>query len=465
MQNIGSEVTHRWVCPKCGWAGPSGVGVPVRVYPVHCICGHVTQDPFSQSPPHYITCPHRGDVLQTINARKAGCGCSSSLVNIYHCRHFDEPVLTFTPDRCVDAIRQECSSFEGRICRNCGIPCLEAEVTALPHLAIELTPTAEQSLAGKNVKLGIALVPSTRDFGSVRTDRFNIAKGLTDDSPHAVAAVLDASGMSALLVDSEHRAQQIRPFTRRPVVSSIKDLEHVNGVRLVTRLNLIYHVCPLRTNDGWKDNLWEVIKRWSVFTGRKVLAIATGEDLHEPETVKQLINRSDAEYLLVPNDKELREVASFLPLLETIQSTDPSEASFYSHTKANSTADNAQGAWLWALAMYRHLLDRPEEIRELLRTFAAVGCCKMVWPKGTVAPYPTRLAVGNWMFAGTFFAFRHNRVFTKNWRSIPSDRYAAEAWLSTMFEESECVSVYQPFDFSQYPTPTPYDPSMHHGRL
>jgi len=335
----------------------------------------------------------------------------------------------------------------------------------LSHIAIELTPPAEQALAGKNVKLGMALVPSARDFRSIRIDRFVMAKGLVDDSPHAVAAVL--------LVDSEHRAQQIRPFTRCPVISSLKDLQHVNGVRLVSRLNLIYHVCPLQTNDGWKDNLWELLQRWSVFNGRKVLAIATGEGLHSPETVKQLISRSDAEYIHVPNNRELREVASFRLLLEAIQSTDPDEASFYGHTKGNSTADNAQGAWLWTLAMYRHLLDQPEAIRELLRAFAAVGCCKMVWPKGTIPPYPTKLAVGNWMFAGCFWWVRHSKVFTldwrnmpnRDWRNIPNDRYAAEAWLSGFLDESEAVSVYQPWPVDQYPTPSPYSPWQHKGRF
>lgn len=337
----------------------------------------------------------------------------------------------------------------------------------LSHVAIELTPPAEQALAGRpSVKLGLALVPSARDFGAIRTDRFTMAKGLTDDSPHAVAKVLDASEMLALLVDCEHRARQIRPFTRRPVVSSLSELQFANGVRAVKRLNLIYHVCPLETNDGWKDNLGELMQRWSVFNGRKVLAIATGEGVHSPEAVKEFVGRSDAEYLQVPNDRELREVASFLPLLKEIQSTDPSEATFYAHTKSNSTADNQEGAWLWTLAMYRHLLDQPEVIRDALRQYAAVGCCKMIWPRGTRSPYPTALQAGTWCFAGTFFWFRHDRVFTRRsqWHQIPQDRYGAEAWLSTLLDESECLSLYQPWPVDQYPTPSPYSPAVHSGK-
>lgn len=335
----------------------------------------------------------------------------------------------------------------------------------LTHVAIELTPPAEESLFGKRLKLGMALVPSARDFGAIRTDQFSLAKALADDSPHAVAAVLDSTNMAALLVDSEHRAQQIRPFTRRPVVSRLADLANVTGVLLPNRLNLIYHICPLKTNDGWKDNLYQLLPRWGIFSGRKVFAVAVGPGLHSLQTVQSLVNRPDAQWIIVPNDRELREVASFLPLLQSIQSTDPNEATFYAHTKGNSTADNAAGAWAWTLAMYRHLLDQIEVVRDALRQYAAVGACKMVWPQGTRSPYPTCLPLGNWMFAGTFFWLRHDRIFRAAWRNVCQDRYGAEAWLSTLIPESEALSVYQPWPVNQYPSPSPYQPHVHWGRL
>jgi hypothetical protein len=122
MPGNSTHLITLWSCPKCGWAGPSGKGLPVRVFPVRCICGHVERAPATFSPSHYVTCPHRGNVLQTMNARKAGCGCSSSVTNIYRCRHFNEPVLTFAPDRCFEQIREECPGFSGRICRTCKIP-------------------------------------------------------------------------------------------------------------------------------------------------------------------------------------------------------------------------------------------------------------------------------------------------------------------------------------------------------
>ena len=121
--------------------------------------------------------------------------------------------------------------------------------------------------------------------------------------------------------------------------------------------------------------------------------------------------------------------------------------------------------------MYRHLLDQPELIREKLRIFPAVGACQMVWPAGHPGPYPTQqpdvshLYVhlpGNWTFAGTFFWFRHDAIFKHpNWRNVARDRYGAEAWLSSMLEDKQALSVYQPWPTDQFPTPNPYDPLIH----
>jgi hypothetical protein len=334
-------------------------------------------------------------------------------------------------------------------------------------IAVELTEEMEKQLEGHREKLGVCLVPSPRDFGGIRTQRFSYAVSLTDDSPRAVAAVLDNSGMMALWVDSEHRARQLRPYTRRPVVSKLDHLRYVNGVQLVSRLNLIYHVCPLKSNDGWRDNLYELRQRWGIFTGRKIIAVANGPGLHDLSAVQALVRRPDAEWMPIRNDPELREVASFAPLLSAISSTCSSEATFYAHTKGNSTGEDKRGAWLWTLAMYRHLLDQPEVILDALRQYAAVGCCKMVWPRGTKPPYPSGLPSGTWMFAGTFFWFRHDRIFKggAKWRNVPRDRYGAEAWLSTLLDESEVLSVYQPWPISQYPTPSPYNPFVHRGRF
>lgn len=226
-------------------------------------------------------------------------------------------------------------------------------------------------------------------------------------------------------------------------------------------LNLLYHVYPSKKNDVWRANVRQVVRRIKVFSGRKVVAVATAPDLHGIDVVRSEFGEQGIEYLEIPNDTQLREVATFLPLLELVASDDPEEASFYAHTKGNATADNALGAEMWRNQAYHSLLDGVNACRDLLQTHAAVGTHKMVWPDG-MSPYPSGLNHGNWMLAGTFFWFRHRDVFTHPaWRDIPRDRYGAEAWLSGLFAPERAATMFQPWPVNEYPTPSPYDPALY----
>lgn len=227
----------------------------------------------------------------------------------------------------------------------------------------------------------------------------------------------------------------------------------------VDTLNMAYHVCPLKTNDIWRRNVDQLKRRLRIFNGRKLVAVAVGDGLYDASVVSEAFDDDAIEYITVDNDPELREVASFLTLLEQLQSTNINEATFYAHTKGNSTEHNGLGTEYWRNAMYHHLLDHVHVCRDLLMTHPCVGTTKMRWPADGPIPYPTKLSVGNWMFAGTFFWFRHAAVFTRNdWMNVPRDRYGAEAWLSTMFHPDEAATVFQPWPANEFPTIDPYDP-------
>jgi hypothetical protein len=238
----------------------------------------------------------------------------------------------------------------------------------------------------------------------------------------------------------------------------------------IFKTNLIYHVYPSKKNDVWIQNIEQLARRWQNFNHQRVVAIATGPDCCHPDEVKEMLyfpNRP-AQFIEMENDPILRETKSFLPLLQSIQSQDPNEATFYAHTKGTSTAEFAVGVARWRNAMYHHLLDQGNVVRELLRTHPCVGCCKMIWehkdPEIDV-PYPTKLEYGNWMFAGTFFWFRNQSVFSHpNWSCIPQDRYGTEAWLSGMFTAEQAVSLHQPWRAEMYPTPSPYSASLYHRK-
>ncbi len=265
--------------------------------------------------------------------------------------------------------------------------------------------------------------------------------------------------------DRGHKLRLALTTDERSCPLGLFDEETLEVQPIKTR-NLIYHVYASQANDLWRMNVRQLVRRWHVFNGRKVIAIATGAGIHTPDVVRgEFGHPPGVEWLKVPNDARLREVATFLPLLEAIQSTSADEASFYAHTKGNSTADDAQGAMRWRNMMYARLLDQVATVMECLRVAPCVGTTKIIWRKGDRIPYPTQLRHGRWMFAGTFFWFRNDRVFSHpRWRDVPQDRYGAEAWLSGLFQDHEGISLCQPWPAHEYPTPNPYTPALYNWR-
>lgn len=93
-----------------------------RSRPVVRACPNFRIEIIDRRPPAWLTCPHRREVIATINGRAAGAGCSSTPVDIYHCNHFREPVLKAAADRCRDKITAKVPGYTGRTCRECRVP-------------------------------------------------------------------------------------------------------------------------------------------------------------------------------------------------------------------------------------------------------------------------------------------------------------------------------------------------------
>lgn len=246
--------------------------------------------------------------------------------------------------------------------------------------------------------------------------------------------------------------------------------------------HLIYHVAPLEANNIWVMNLRQLLRRsFRVFTGRRVIAVAQGPGCVSTEHVKQALSDYSLgdeqwEILELPNDKKLREVITFLPLLRSV--LNESGYVFYAHTKGNSTVDGVPGATRWRNTMYHHLLDRDTECIEIMKSGASmVGCCQMQWspvkardaqqvPRPTLrrTPFPSRLEnTHQWIFAGTFYWFRLDRVAHNPRRFVvPADRYAVEAWPGQMFTAESCYSMWNPFHPRH--AMSPYDPKWYEAK-
>lgn len=230
-------------------------------------------------------------------------------------------------------------------------------------------------------------------------------------------------------------------------------------IRPTTR-HLIYHCCPLANNDTWRECAAEIVPHWPAFSGRKIVAIAQGAGCLPAADVCAAWP-DDCEFLILPNDPLLRETVSFLPLLLSIHCRSANEATFYFHSKGNSTAGDRDAVKVWRQAIVDNLLGDWRKCTDALERFAAIGTTKMVWPRGH-APFPNGLQHGSWIFAGTGFWFRHDVIFRhKHWRQIPVDRYGVEAWLGGLIDSEDAVSMYQPWPEEKWPAPSPYELSTY----
>lgn len=253
-------------------------------------------------------------------------------------------------------------------------------------------------------------------------------------------------------------------WTRRSRLPPVPSPPH----KPITIRNLTYHVYPNPENEEWFQNLDQLRRRWTLFNGRRTVAIATGPGLVPPDRVESFLG-PDAEYFPLPNDPRLRETASFLHLLRTIRSTATNEATFYAHTKGASPHHHAQpGKELairyWRNRMYHELLDFPAKVAQALIGHATCGTFKIDYSQfpGYLMHSPTGLDSATWHYAGSFFWFRHDCIFRNpHWSEVSDDPYAAELWLGNLLDTSKAATIYQPWPAIHHPPPDLYDPNTH----
>lgn len=215
----------------------------------------------------------------------------------------------------------------------------------------------------------------------------------------------------------------------------------------ITTRNLIYHITPFASNDIWLRNVRQLLKRIDLFNGRKVIAVAIGEGLVPVEQVRQAFGNVTVEIITRPNSAQLRENATFLPLLESVADPDPHTATFYAHAKGVGKdvccLGPPRGSLYWRNAMYHELLDDWSRINELLIDSAIVGTHRRQHNENHQI-YPDGQSTSPWHFAGTFFWFRNQDVFsTDRWREVwQPTGWGTEAWPGRMFdfEQSACVA-------------------------
>lgn len=210
--------------------------------------------------------------------------------------------------------------------------------------------------------------------------------------------------------------------------------------------NLIYHIAPASGNGVWQRNVAQLLKRIDLFNGRRVVAIVTGQarrldyraefELDPPDRVKEALAGHVHEFIELPNDPKLREVVTFLPLLERVATTNPAEITFYGHAKGvTRPVNDGVTVHRWADLMYETCLDYPALVEDHLSRLPITGTFKKV-------VHGFAGSASAWHYSGAFFWLRNSAVFSRpDWRRVDRQWWGNEAWPGLHFtpDEAGCL--------------------------
>ena len=210
--------------------------------------------------------------------------------------------------------------------------------------------------------------------------------------------------------------------------------------------NLIMHVLPVASNDVWKWNLQQIAQRQNLFNGKRVLAIATDD---RAKSGKKDVRTVTADAVLslcesigltwthtkvFANNQTMREVESFPWLLETVCSGNPSELTFSCHAKGVTHSLDSVTV-RWAERQYQTCLDDWQTVWRTMERFSMAGSFRRFGQFTT--PGNNR-----WHYSGTNYWFRHDDVFSRDWRTIDQKFFGTESWPGRLFRPEECACLF-----------------------
>lgn len=195
--------------------------------------------------------------------------------------------------------------------------------------------------------------------------------------------------------------------------------------------NLHFCVLPRAHGQKWRKSVEHLKRRWHLFNGRKIVSIFRGTDCDPPDDVRGAFADDSIEYLEFDNDPSLREVVSFVPMLERLESMRGDEITFCCHGKGATHGHDDSICHVWGDLMFSVCLDYQQLVECALQDKPICGA------------FRTRAGdVGvPWHFSGTFYWIRHDCTFSRNWRNIRRDWMGSESWpgVQFAFEESACL--------------------------
>lgn len=227
---------------------------------------------------------------------------------------------------------------------------------------------------------------------------------------------------------------------QRTAPSSISSFRYADAPALqatslatVTR-HLTFHLWPVAGYGAWQWNCDQLLKHSHLFNGKRIVSIAISEETDSADLVREYLKDFTDEFIIVRNDPKLREVVTWLPMLRRLEPYQSvTDVTFSCHGKCvrHKISQNAAGSTIfpWTEAMYETCLNW-DAVRPLLEKNATVGTFRR---RSTAA----KSGWGQWHWTGTFFWWRNQDAFRREWDVVPQQFFGTEAWPGRLFRPEE----------------------------
>lgn len=206
-----------------------------------------------------------------------------------------------------------------------------------------------------------------------------------------------------------------------------------------SKRHFLMHIWPVKDLGAWQWNCDQVLKRASLFNGKRIIAIVYDHATDSADAVQNYMQDFADDVIVMKNKATRREGTTFVPLFEKLeQFSGPTDVTFYCHAKAVRhkvpTDSSVSTLFRWTGAMYETLLDDWPSVEDMLRTKAMAGSFRRFGMFNTRRNY-------QWHYSGTFRWSRNLDFYQRNWRYIDSQFFAAESHVGHMFrpEEVGCI--------------------------
>lgn len=197
--------------------------------------------------------------------------------------------------------------------------------------------------------------------------------------------------------------------------------------------HLMMHIYP-KIGGTWRDAVAGIRQRLQVFDGRRVFGIVHGDGLEAPEVVRGELADIATDFVVLGNEPSLREVQTW-PSMISLLHGQPGRV-FYCHSKG-ATHHAESICQEWRETMFAVCLDYPELIDAALAQYPICG--------------PFRRFGGlnvDWHFSGSFYWFRCDEIWQREWGDIRQNWYGVESWPALRFsrDESFCLFLDSTYD-------------------